>query len=156
MHIEPQQLPLCLRERVIEQSIFQHALSMARTIRDARTVAEQADELQAIAAIGLQAAEEAVGQSEPAHAANQDGIAQTAALQALAAACGATVLVLRARALGEGDAQPQRFVDRTRLLLPRPVSTGTVQVENDRACPRPGDRRSRGSASTAAATTQKT
>ena len=49
MRIDPQQLPPRLRERVIEQGMFQHALSMARTMRDARTVAEQADELQAIA-----------------------------------------------------------------------------------------------------------
>ncbi len=123
MRIEPQQLPPRLRERVIEQGIFQHALSVARTMRDARTVAEQADELQAIAAIGLQAAEEAIGQPEPARAANQDGIAQTAAVQALAAACGATVLALRAQALREGDAQAQRFLDRTRPLLPRPLGT---------------------------------
>lgn len=136
MHVEPQQLPPRLRERVIEQAMFQHALSMARTMRDARTVAEQADELQAIAAIGLQAAEEAIGQPEPARASNQDGIAQTAAVQALAAACGATVLALRARALREGDAQARRFLDRTRPLQPRPLST-EPKAEDGRTGPDP-------------------
>jgi hypothetical protein len=122
MHIEPQQLPPHLRERVIEHHIFQHALSIARTMRDARTVAEQASELQAIAAIGLQAANEAQGQPEPARSAQQDGIAQTAALQALAAACGATVLTLRGQTLSEGSSQAQRFLDSSRTLLTRPAS----------------------------------
>lgn len=121
MHIEPQRLPPRLRERVIEHHIFQHALSVARTMRDARTVAEQASELQAIAAIGLQAATEAHGQPEPARTAQQDGIAQTAALQALAAACGATVLTLRSQTLSEGSSQAQRFLDSSRALLAQPA-----------------------------------
>jgi len=118
MQIEAQLLPPHLRERVIEQHIFQHALSAARTLRDPRTVAEQASEMHAIAAIGLRAAEEAHGQPEPERASQQDGIAQTAALQALAAACAATVLDLRAESLRAGDTDTEAFLTATRALLP--------------------------------------
>jgi hypothetical protein len=57
-------------------------------------------------------------------------------VQALAAACGAAVLALRAQALREGDAQAQRFLERTRPLLPRPLST-EPQAEDGRARPDP-------------------
>lgn len=121
--IEPQSLPPWLRERVIEHHIFQPALSVATVIRDARTVAQEAVELQTIAAIGLSVAAEAAGHADTAQPGLPQSIAQTAALQALAAACGATTLRLRSQALSEGPVQAQRFLETTRaLLLPAQAS----------------------------------
>jgi len=120
--IEAQALPPWLRERVIEHHIFQHALSVATVLRDARTVAQEAVELQTIAAIGLSVAAEAAGQADTAQPGLPQSIAQTAALQALAAACGATILRVRSQALSEGPAQAQRCLETTRALLPAQAS----------------------------------
>ncbi len=111
--IHPSTLPPRLRERVIEQRIFQQALTLAVTTREPGTLAEEAAQLRAIAANGLSAAEQvlAAGAGRP-----QDGIAQTAAIQALAATCGATVLSLCAQSLRDGG--DPRVLDSIRALTP--------------------------------------
>jgi hypothetical protein len=131
IHIDPQTLPPWLRERVIEHHIYRQALSVARMTRDACTVAEQAAELQAIAAIGLAAASEAARDEQPSRTGAPASIAQTAALQSLAAACAATLLRLRARSLQGSGPASQSLLDTTSSLrsaaLPQPAGGTAAQ-----------------------------
>jgi hypothetical protein len=111
-------IPPRLRGQVLEQRIFRGALMLALTGHDHSAAVEEAAELRQLAANGTAAAEDA---ARRAAASSQDtdwsDIARTAAIQALAAAVGASLLDVAVRSLQQGDAEHARFRNQTRAEI---------------------------------------
>ncbi len=111
-------IPPRLRGQVLEQRLFRGALMLALTGHDRSAAVEEAAELRQLAANGTTAAEDA---ARRAAASSQDtdwsDIARTAAIQALAAAVGASLLDVAIRSLQQGDAEHARFRKQTRAEI---------------------------------------
>lgn len=119
MTVRLRSLPDGLQARVVEQRYFVQALSMALTGHDQRSMAEQAQELRAVAANAMLALDDTryrAGESD------WHDSARIAAIQSLAAAAGASLLDRAGSALRRGEGERQRFVAQTRQDLARAQS----------------------------------
>jgi hypothetical protein len=111
-------IPPRLRGQVLEQRLFRGTLMLALTGHDRSAAVEEAAELRRLAANGTAAAEDAARRAvSSSKDTDWSDIARTAAIQALAATVGASLLDVAVRSLQQGDAEHARFREQTRAEI---------------------------------------